>query len=88
MGDSRDQRAERLNAVGNAIRSKRHTLGLSQAACAELMGVAREDIARIEAGRHAIGIDRLWDLCDALDTTPAGLLAIAEEFESSDDEDD
>lgn len=56
------------------------TLGISQTAVGDLVGIDQTDISRVEKGRHAIGIDRLWMICDALEITLAGLLAVAEEI--------
>jgi len=36
-------------------------------------------IARIELGTSGVQIDRLWDLVEALSTTPSALLSAAEE---------
>lgn len=87
MSDAESSREARLRAIGEAIQVRRSTLGISQTACGELVGVAQEEISRIESGRHAIGVDRLWQIADALETTPAGLLIAAQEIEG-DDEDD
>ncbi|MGV9839980.1 helix-turn-helix domain-containing protein [Nocardia niigatensis] len=41
-------------------------------------GVSRPAIARIELGTSSVQTDRLWDLAEALSTTPSALLADAE----------
>ncbi|MGV9668562.1 helix-turn-helix domain-containing protein [Nocardia niigatensis] len=41
-------------------------------------GVSRSAIARIELGTSSVQTDRLWDLTEALSTTPSALLADAE----------
>lgn len=75
-------RAARLRALGRAIHSRRETLGLSQRQLADAMGTHQNDIYRIEHGRNALGADRLWLLCDALEITPSGLFMSAETLEA------
>ncbi|WP_157184815.1 helix-turn-helix domain-containing protein [Nocardia niigatensis] len=41
-------------------------------------GVSRPAIARIELGTSSVQTDRLWDLAEAVSTTPSALLADAE----------
>lgn len=68
----------RRNAVGDAIREARTAAGITQAVLAELSGVSRPAIARIETGTTSVQIDRLWELAAALQTTPSAILAAAE----------
>lgn len=80
MAADEELRSQRLRALDEAIRSRRTTLGISQTSAGELVGYAQEDISRIEKGKHAIGVDRLWLICDALEISPTGLFAVAEEI--------
>ncbi|MFI6997185.1 helix-turn-helix domain-containing protein [Nocardia sp. NPDC050175] len=68
----------RRDAVGAAIRRARESVGMSQDDLAEASGVSRPALARIELGTSSVQIDRLWDLAEALSTTPSALLAYAE----------
>jgi len=77
-------RDQRLHALGQAIRNRRTTLGISQTALGDLVGFDQTDISRLERGQHAIGVDRLWLIADALEITPAGLLAVAEQVAEQD----
>ncbi|MFW0790001.1 helix-turn-helix domain-containing protein [Gordonia sp. CPCC 205333] len=76
----RQVRRVRRDAVGEAIRSARVCAHLTQARLAELSGVSRPAIARIETGEASIQIDRLWELAAALNTTPSAILTAAEQI--------
>ncbi|MEV0466646.1 helix-turn-helix transcriptional regulator [Nocardia tengchongensis] len=69
----------RRDAVGAAVRRAREAAGMSQEDLAGASGVSRSVIARIELGSASVQIDRLWDLAEALSTTPSALLADAEQ---------
>lgn len=64
--------------MGEAIRQARVAAGVTQHQLADASGVSRPAIARIETGEASIQIDRLWDIAEALHTTPSALLAAAE----------
>ncbi|SKZ91751.1 helix-turn-helix transcriptional regulator [Gordonia sp. w5E2] len=68
----------RRDAVGDAIRRARVGAGLTQQQLADASGVSRPAIARIETGEASTQVDRLWDLAEALGTTPSAILADAE----------
>lgn len=68
----------RRDAVGEAIRQARIDAGMTQHQLADASGVSRPAIARIETGEASIQIDRLWDLAEALNTTPSTILSSAE----------
>ncbi|MFQ6397068.1 helix-turn-helix domain-containing protein [Nocardia sp. KC 131] len=72
-------RKMRRDAVGAAIRRARESVGMNQDDLAAASGLSRPSIARIELGTSGIQIDRLWDLAEALSTTPSTLLADAEQ---------
>ncbi|MGY2025886.1 helix-turn-helix domain-containing protein [Nocardia gipuzkoensis] len=73
----------RRDAVGAAVRRAREAAGLNQDELAAASGVSRPAIARIELGNSSVQIDRLWDLAEALSTTPSALLAEAEQHLSA-----
>ena len=50
--------------VGNRIREARNTLGLSQEAFAEALGIGRVHLAKIEVGMRNPSIDLLIDISD------------------------
>ncbi len=68
----------RRDAVGAAIRRARESAGMTRDDLAKVSGVSQPAIARIELGNSSVQIDRLWDLAEALSTTPSALLADAE----------
>lgn len=61
-----DDVAQRRYDFGRALFDRRHELGLTQEALAELIGFDRKSIGRLENGTHAVTIDRLWVITDAL----------------------
>ncbi|WP_235747221.1 helix-turn-helix domain-containing protein [Nocardia coffeae] len=73
----------RRDAVGAAVRRAREASGMNRDELAAASGVSRPAIARIELGNSSVQIDRLWDLAEALATTPSALLADAEHHLSS-----
>ncbi|MET8871018.1 helix-turn-helix transcriptional regulator [Nocardia sp. NPDC004604] len=79
----RKVRKMRRDAVGAAIRRAREAAKMNQDELAAASGVSRPVIARIELGNSGVQIDRLWDLAEALATTPSALLADAEQHLSS-----
>ena len=52
----------------------RRAKGLSQGALAYEAGVNRSFLARVEAGRHYVGLEIIGRLAEALDVEPAELL--------------
>ena len=74
------RRQDRLTELGLAIQARRKEVGLSQEQLGEAVGGGQVHVSRIENGHHAVRVDRLWAMCDALDVTPAELFAAAAEF--------
>jgi transcriptional regulator with XRE-family HTH domain len=67
-------RAERdrlapYRAVGRAVINARVDRGLTQAQLAEMIGTKDTGISRIESGRHAVSLQTLQKLSNALDIT-------------------
>lgn len=53
-------------ALGEAIRARRESQGLSQERLALMVGSSKSHIWRIETGRVGVGIDDLSRIADAL----------------------
>lgn len=61
-------------AVGNRIGEKRRKQHMTQEELAEKIEKSLRTIADVERGAAGVSIETLFDLCNALDTTPDGLL--------------
>jgi DNA-binding XRE family transcriptional regulator len=61
-------------AIGDRIRATRTGRKLSQEALAELVGVDRKTINRVEQGTHATSVDHLLLIAHALDVPLADLV--------------
>jgi len=72
--------AEIVDALGEALRSRREELGLSLRAAAERAGISPAHLSEVERGRKEPSLAKLAALSGALETTPGELfldLAIA-----------
>jgi transcriptional regulator with XRE-family HTH domain len=80
MQTTRIASAERgeLEALGQAIRHVRRQQNLSTGDLACTLGIARQRLVRIEAGREDPGYKLLRATARALNTTSSALLALAE----------
>ncbi len=76
-----DDLAQRLS---RNISSRRRTLGLTQAALAERLGVDTETLSRFERGKHVPSLATLEKLASLLMTTVGELLA--EDAKQADDD--
>lgn len=65
---------EKRRALGNAIRLRRESQGLSQERLAMMIGSSKSHIWRIETGRVGVGLDDLVRIADALDVQVRELL--------------
>ena len=72
-----DHIMQRRYDLGTAIYQRRKTRGLTQDELAEIIGFDRKSINRVENGAHAITIDRLWLIADALQVSLGDLAADA-----------
>lgn len=63
--------------LGKAIRARRVTLGISQQALGKAIGVCHQQLVRHESGANELGIVRLAEIADALDTSVATLITTA-----------
>ncbi len=64
-----------LPTIGERLRARRLSLGLSQAAVGAAAGVSLRFLGQVEAGRGNISVTRLADVCAALDLSLAQLFA-------------
>ena len=64
----------RRRAVGDNIRAERTRQKVTQERLAELAGLDRKTISRIENGAHATLLDHLLLIADALGISPADLV--------------
>lgn len=61
-------------AIAHNIRNRRLSLGLSQATLAKRLGVTQARISFLEKAERGVGVEDLYSLAEALDTTPAELV--------------
>ena len=66
----------RSTFAANVVRLRR-AKGLSQEALAYEAGVNRSYLARVEAGRHYVGLEIIGKIAEALEVAPAELLKLA-----------
>lgn len=66
-----------LIRLGASIRARRVTMGLSQEALADLAGVDRSHMGKIERGERNVTFLNILRIADALECKPSGLLADA-----------
>ena len=55
--------------IGNRIREIRQKKGISTYQLAEMTGLKRPNVARIESGKYSTGLDLLARIADALECT-------------------
>ena len=60
--------------VGQNIRARRKTLGLSQEALAKAVGLKRPSLSNIEKGRQNILLHTFYEIADSLNVSPDTLL--------------
>jgi len=66
---------DRLYAeLGRAVLVRRKQLNLTQAAIANKVGISRESVANIEAGRQRVSLHHVYGLADALHLKTIGEL--------------
>jgi len=65
------------SAVGERIRARRKTLGLTQVQLAPRLGMSRASLANIETGRQAVLIHQLYLVAEALGVLPTDLLPLS-----------
>ena len=62
-------------AFGNTLRRLREAKKLSQEELADLCGIHRTYVSQLERGLKSPTLRLVWQMCDALDTEPAHLIA-------------
>jgi transcriptional regulator with XRE-family HTH domain len=65
-------------AFGDSVRSHRQRLGISQEALAELSGLHRTYVSSVERGQRNVGLDNVYILAKALQTTVVELFTEAD----------
>jgi len=75
MREREARRAAVLRALAAAVRARRAESGLTLRALAVLAGVSERFLVQLESGEGNISVARLYDLADALGTSPAELLS-------------
>jgi transcriptional regulator with XRE-family HTH domain len=73
-----ERASQYLVALGLVLRAERDRLGLSQEELAERADLDRTFVSALERGRQNLSAKTMLRIGDALGTTPAKLLAIAE----------
>lgn len=68
-------REEAARVVAGRVRAQRQDRGLTQQQLADLTGIKRPNIARLERGKHAASLETLERVAAALSTTVAELVA-------------
>lgn len=58
---------QKRQALGESIRARRESQGLSQSRLAMMVGSSKSHIWRIETGRVGVGLDDLARIAEALD---------------------
>jgi XRE family transcriptional regulator, aerobic/anaerobic benzoate catabolism transcriptional regulator len=71
------RRSAVLRALAASVRARRTERGLTLRALAGLAGVSERFLVQLESGEGNISVARLYDVADALSTSPAQLLASA-----------
>lgn len=65
----------KLVEIGKTIREARERVGLSQAALAEIVGMHRENMIRVEKGRTNLTVETMMKIADALELSLQIVLA-------------
>ena len=68
-------------ALGLAIRLRRHARGLSQSALGEAIGVSFQQIQKYERGSNRVSFSTMVRICEALDCHVSDLVAEVEQLD-------
>ena len=71
---------EHLITFGRAVRKLREERGISQEAFAALVGIDRSYMGRIERGENNVTLTRIYQISEALNTSPRQLFGLMEEL--------
>jgi transcriptional regulator with XRE-family HTH domain len=81
-----DSGADRLDqALGLAIRLRRHARGLSQSGLGEAIGVSFQQIQKYERGANRVSFSTMVRICQALGCHVSDLVAEVEQLGAGDD---
>lgn len=67
-------------ALGLAIRLRRHARGLSQSALGDAIGVSFQQVQKYERGTNRVSFSTMVRICEALDCRVADLVAEVDEL--------
>lgn len=70
--------AGQLKALGEAVRARRKVLGMSQEALADLAGIDRSHMGKIERGERNVTLLNIARIATAMETRPSALLLAAD----------
>ena len=73
-GEQLRLRAHRQQMLGAKLRSHRTQRGMTQERLAHDAHMSRSNYIEVETGHRGIQVDRLWEICDAMDGLDAGIL--------------
>lgn len=76
------RQGRRRMALGEVVAELRREKGLTQAQLAEMVGVSKRGVIRIEGGDTSLTVDVLWRYADALGLEASELLRLAERREA------
>ena len=74
MGETRNPDKEAGKRIGERVKALRKKQGLTQEQLAQMSGVKRPNISRLEAGKHVPGINSIQVLADCLKVTISDLI--------------
>lgn len=74
----RKEQKDKYRALGLNVAYYRKARSLSQDQLAELVDISRTHMSRIETAECAVSLDVVFNLCDALQVTPAQLFDFRE----------
>ena len=74
IGETRNPDKEAGKRIGERVKALRKKQGLTQEQLAQMSGVKRPNISRLEAGKHVPGINSIQVLADCLKVTISDLI--------------
>lgn len=69
-----DSKITKIYNLGRSIYAKRRSLGYSQNKLAEMLGISREHLAKIETAKRTVSLDLLIEIADTLDVKVKDLI--------------
>ena len=69
-----DNEITKIYKLGRAIYAKRRSLGYSQNSLAEMLGISREHLAKIETAKRTVSLDLLIDIATTLNVKVKDLI--------------